>query len=89
ICTPFYWYDLDTETETNLRIHSFAVMDATLRFYMKVNPEDVIPLIRPLVEDVKKMNGQFVSIWHNETISDWREWKGWKDVYEEVVKVAV
>ncbi len=89
ICSPFYWYDLDTETETNLRIHPFGVMDATFRFYMKVKPEEVPQLVQPLIESVKKVKGEFISIWHNETISNWREWKGWKDVYEEVVKLAV
>lgn len=88
ICTPFYWYDLDTETETNLRVHSFAVMDATLRFYMKVRPREVQELVEPLINAVRQVNGRFISIWHNETISDWREWKGWKEVYEGVVKLA-
>ena len=88
ICSPFYWYDLDTETETNLKIHPFAVMDASFKFYMKVKPQEVPQLVQPMIESVKKVNGEFISIWHNETISDWREWKGWKDVYEEVVKLA-
>ncbi len=88
ICTPFYWYDLDTETETNLRIHPFAVMDATFRFYLKVKPEEVPAMVKPLVDKVKRVNGEFISIWHNETISNWREWKGWEKVYEDVVKLA-
>jgi hypothetical protein len=89
ICSPFYWYDLDTETETNLCIHPFPVMDATLRFYMKVKPEEVRATVLPVIEHVKKVNGTMITLWHNETISDWREWKGWKDVYEEVVKMCV
>ncbi len=89
ICTPFYWYDLDTESETNLRIHPFAIMDATLRFYMKVKPEDVPETVTQVINNVKKVNGHLITIWHNETISDWREWKGWQNVYEDVVKIAV
>jgi len=41
ICTPFYFYDIEQETVTKLLIHPFAVMDATLKYYMKVKPEDV------------------------------------------------
>lgn len=87
-CTPFYWYDLDNETETSLKVYPFAVMDATLRFYMKVKPEQVKELVKPMCDEVKKLNGTFISIWHNETISNWREWKGWQNVYEEVIQIA-
>jgi hypothetical protein len=89
ICSSFYWYDLDTETETNLCIHPFPVMDATLRFYMKVKPEQVKETVLPVIEHVKKVNGTMITLWHNETISNWREWKGWQHVYEEVVKLCI
>ncbi len=88
-CSAFYWYDLDTETETSLLIHPFAIMDATLRFYMKVKPEEVENLVRPIINSIKANKGTFITIWHNETISDWREWKGWQHVYETVVKLAI
>jgi hypothetical protein len=64
-------------------------MDATLRFYMKVKPEQVKETVLPLIEHVRKVNGTMITLWHNETISDWREWKGWQNVYEEVVKLCV
>ena len=89
ICTPFYWYDLDTEIETHLQVHPFPVMEATLKFYMKVKPENVVETVKPLIEEVKKMNGTMITLWHNETLSDWREWRGWKNVYEDVVKLCV
>lgn len=89
ICTAFYWYDLDTELETNFRVHPFPVMEATLKFYMKVKPEDVAATVKPLIDHVKNVNGTMITLWHNETLSDWREWKGWGNVYEEVVKLCV
>lgn len=88
VCSPYYWYDLDTETETVLRIHPFPIMEATLRFYMKIKPEDVISTIQPIVEEVKKVNGTLITLWHNETMSNWREWKGWQPIYEDVVKIS-
>jgi hypothetical protein len=89
ICTPFYFYDLDNEQITPLRIHPFAVMDATLKYYMKVKPEDAMNYILPLIEEVKKVNGDFVSLWHNESLSENKIWAGWRDVYEQMVKAAV
>jgi len=88
VCSPFYWYDLDTETETTLRVHPFPIMEATLRFYMKIKPENVVSTVQNVVDEVKRVNGTLITLWHNETMSDWREWKGWKNVYEEVVKIS-
>jgi len=88
ICSPFYFYDIDLEIETKLKLHPFAVMEATLKYYLKLEPEQVVDLIRPLVEDVKKVNGTFITLWHNETMSDSKQWAGWKGIYEDVVKLA-
>jgi len=88
ICTPFYFYDLDNEQITSLKIHPFAVMDATLKYYMKVAPEDAMNHILPLIEEVRKVNGDFVSLWHNESLSESKLWAGWRNVYEQMVMAA-
>jgi hypothetical protein len=88
ICTAFNFYDLDMELETNLKIHPFAIMEGTLKYYMKVEPEDAMDKIRPLIDEVKAVNGSFISLWHNDTLNDQKLWKGWKVVYEEMLKYA-
>jgi hypothetical protein len=88
ICTSFYFYDLPRETPTRLKIHPFTVMDATLRYYMKVRPAEVMSYVGPLIREVKAVNGTFITIWHNESLSNQKPWEGWKDVYEEILKVA-
>lgn len=87
-CTPFNFYDLDQEVETRLKVHPFAVMDATLKYYMKVDPEEAMDYIKPLVDEVRAVNGVFMSLWHNETLSNDKVWFGWRELYEEVVKYA-
>ncbi len=89
ICTSFNFYDLDLESETALRVHPFAAMDATLNLYMHLTPDDAIETVKQLIREVKNVNGVFMSLWHNETLSDEKQWKGWKRVYEEIVKEAV
>lgn len=88
ICTPFYFYDLDNEQVTSLKIHPFAVMDATLKYYMKVSPAEAMNYILPLIEEVRKVNGDFVSLWHNESLSESKLWSGWRTVYEQMVVAA-
>ncbi len=88
ICTPFNFYDLDLELETKLNIHPFAVMEGTLRYYMKVHREDALQKIIPLIDEVKAVNGEFISLWHNDTLNNKKLWAGWRQVYEEMVKYA-
>lgn len=89
ICTPFTFYDLDQETETKLRIHPFAVMDATLKYYMKIPPEQAVEQVLPLINEVKQVKGDFMSLWHNESLSDQKQWADWQPVYEGIVKAAL
>jgi len=89
ICDPYNFYNLDLETETKLRIHPFQVMDATLRYYMNVDVDDAINKIIPIINEVKKVDGTFVSLWHNESLSNVNPWEGWRNVYEQTVMEAV
>ncbi len=89
ICTPYYFYDLDIEHETTLRINPFAVMDGTLKDYMDLTPEDALIMVKDLIDEVKKVNGTFISLWHNESLSNRLRWKGWREVYEKLLEMAV
>ena len=88
ICSPFYFYDLDIEMVTKLKVYPFAVMEATYQYYEKVSPENAIEKIKTIMQKVKAVNGTFVSVWHNESLSDQDIWKGWKSVYEQLLEEA-
>ncbi|HLO57956.1 MAG TPA: polysaccharide deacetylase family protein [Lentimicrobium sp.] len=88
ICTPFKWYDLEMERATSLVIHPFAVMDGTLRDYLKVEAEGALSHIVPLIEVVRSVGGTFISLFHNESLSEWKRWKGWSHVYEEMLRAG-
>ena len=83
-CTPFYFYDLAEEKTTNLKVVPFQVMDVTMRDYMKLSPEETEREIEQLMDEVKKAGGTFVSIWHNETVTDSDRWKGYRAVFEKM-----
>ena len=86
ICVPFYFYDLELESQTKLKIHPFAVMDATFKYYLKTNPNQALESIKLIVDEVKAVNGHFISLWHNETWSNYKQWKGWHNLYEQMIK---
>lgn len=85
-CTSFFWYDLQLEKQSHLKVHPFAVMDISLEHYLKLKPNEAIAKISELLLEVKLVNGTFCSIWHNESLSETGKWQGWKIVYEELLK---
>lgn len=89
ICSPFLFYDLEMDIITSLRIHPFAVMEGTFKDYMKIEASDVMSHVKPLIDEIKAVNGTFISLWHNESLSNQGRWVGWKDAYEEMIKYAI
>jgi len=85
-CTPFYFYDLYAEKETDLKIFPFQVMDATLNQYLKLNVTQAIEKVSEIINKVKQVKGTFISLWHNESLSDHGHWKGWEPVYKEMLE---
>jgi hypothetical protein len=81
-CTPFYFYDLIKEEATSLKIIPFMAMDVTLRQYLGLSPEDASEKIEMLMNEVKSAGGLFCSIWHNESLHDSGNWKGYREVFE-------
>ena len=57
-------------------------MDGTLREYMQLSVEESKTTIRQLYDEVKRYGGDFVFIWHNETIGDYGNWKDWSEVLD-------
>ena len=81
-CTPFYFYDLENDVKTDLKVVPFAYMDGALRDYQKKSIEEAKVQIKEVKRLVQEVKGQFTSIWHNESLSDQDRWKGWREVFE-------
>ncbi len=82
IAAPFTWFDLEKNEETSLSIHPFAVMDVTLKNYMKQNPTEAVDTIKNLNAPVVENGGTFMSLWHNESLGNTGAWKNWRQVYQ-------
>lgn len=84
---PFPFYDLENERMTMLMVYPFAVMDATLNRYLKLSPDEAIEQLQKLAAGVKQADGQLRLLWHNETVSETAEWKGWRRVYTAALRL--
>jgi hypothetical protein len=87
-CTPFYWYNLQTEQITNLKVYPTAVMDQTLRSYLGLKPDEAMLVLKQLIQEVKNVDGTFISLWHNESVSNFGVWKDWQWVYQQLLAEA-
>lgn len=86
ICSSFYFYDLGRENKTLLKLYPFAFMDATLNYYMKLKPHEALETVKPLIDEVKDVNGLLITLWHNSSFCEADEWVGWRHMYEQMVE---
>ncbi len=87
IASPFYFYDLEEEKATNLRVHPFAVMDTTLKKYLHIRAKDLMDYLYPLIEETRVAHGNFTFIFHNESMGGSKVWKNWGSVYEDFMRI--
>lgn len=88
IASPFRFFDLQANSELKIIIHPVALMDVTLRDYFRLNPSEALILSKSIVDEVRNVGGELVTLWHNESFSGKGRWKGWEDVYEELLRYA-
>ncbi|HON18381.1 MAG TPA: polysaccharide deacetylase family protein [Salinivirgaceae bacterium] len=84
----FKFFNLRSNTPTSLTVHPFQVMDAALNYYMKLDPDEAVNQVRHIIDNVRKVGGTFTTIWHNESLCEKRNWKGWSSVYDQIVRYA-
>lgn len=67
LCVPYRWFDLRRNEVTALTIHTSTVMEGTLRDYNGLSPADAQHEALSLMEQVKHVGGEFISIFHNDS----------------------
>ncbi|MDD4001693.1 MAG: polysaccharide deacetylase family protein [Bacteroidales bacterium] len=86
ICSGYNFFDLEIDGETKLRFHPFAIMDVALKTSMQLEPYEAIEKIKQIVDQVIAVEGDFISVWHNESLCERYQWKGWRVVYEKMIE---
>jgi hypothetical protein len=88
ISVPYPFYDVERDHENDLLIHPFCVMDTTLKKYLNLSPAEGLEEYKRLIDLVRKVDGTFCCIVHNQNLNELDGWAGWKDTYEKMVEYA-
>ncbi len=82
----FYFFDLIKNMRTSLKIRPFAYMDGTLNEYLNYTIVESRIILDELINEVKTYGGDFISIWHNESIADYGKWRGWSALIDHTIE---
>ncbi len=83
-CTPFLFYDLDFEVQTPLKVWSYHLMDyALLKTKSLLDKKKVL---KEVIDEVKKVDGEFVPVFHNYTFSELDRWNGFKELFNIIIE---
>ena len=80
IASPFYWFDLTLNQQTDLQIRPLIFMDATIRYHKPMSDQKVMLHIDTLLQRTAEVNGQFIVLWHNDIFDDKKN--DWKMIFE-------
>jgi hypothetical protein len=69
-CLPYKWYNLDIEASSTLTLHPFCINENTLMLNTKKNYDEMLKISETVINEVKKYNGQCISIFHNDNFNN-------------------
>ncbi len=84
ITFPFFWYDLEKEQETSLKIVPTLAMDRTVKDTMRKSPRGALAVYSRLLEEFSKWGGEADLLFHPESLAGIGEWQGWHKVTEAI-----
>ncbi len=86
VAAAFYWYDLQKDEATTLRIHPFCFMEANSFYEQKLTANEAFDELMQFYVVCKNIGGTLITIWHNNTIGSGKIYKGWGEIYERFLK---
>ena len=88
VASSFFWFDLEKEVVTSLRIHPFCFMDANAYYEQRQDPQQTLEELMHYLSVCKQVNGTLISIWHNNFLGTAKEFDGWSAIYEQFITQA-
>ncbi|HMO62241.1 MAG TPA: polysaccharide deacetylase family protein [Ferruginibacter sp.] len=85
VASAFYWYDLEKNEQTALRVHPFCFMDANSYYEQHYSPAQAYDEMWQYYEKCKAVGGTLCTLWHNNFTGTGKQFEGWRQVYEQFI----
>ena len=82
VASSIFWYDLEKEQQTALRLHPFCFMDANSFYEQQQNTEQTAKELKHYLSVCKSINGTMITIWHNDFLGTGSKFEGWREIYK-------
>jgi len=86
VAVPFFWYDLEQERATTLRIHPFCFMDANSHYEQKYDADAAEKELLEFEQELRRQGGTMITIFHNSFLGTGAEFAGWSGLYGRFLK---
>lgn len=91
VASSFYWFDLERNQPTSLRIHPYCFMEANSFYEQKISASEAAAELIHYYRTCKSVGGQMITIWHNNFLGSDASFIPWRNAYEwllEEIKIA-
>jgi hypothetical protein len=85
VAAPFFWYNLAKENTTPLRIFPFCWMDANSFYEQQQDANTSLSELQYYLQECQAVNGQMITIVHNNFLGTDLLFKGWSAMYEQFI----
>ncbi|MEM9051368.1 MAG: polysaccharide deacetylase family protein [Bacteroidota bacterium] len=77
----YTFFDLKNNRHLPIKLVPLIAMDSAMNVYLKYSPEEAISEMKEVILNMMSTGGNFVTVWHNHSLSELDEWVGWRKVY--------
>lgn len=85
VASSFYWYDLEKDEQSHLRIHPFCFMEANSFYEQKFLAAQAYEEALHYLNICKQVEGTLITIWHNNFLGTAKQFAGWRECYEQFI----
>ena len=88
VASSFFWYDLERDEVTNLRVHPFCYMEANSFYEQKLTAREAFKELMQYHYACKETGSTLITIWHNHLLGRDKLYEGWGEMYRQFLEVC-
>lgn len=85
---PFYFFDLEKNKTTSLKLHPFIFMENALTAEQQLSEAEILDKIKNCIDEVKKYKGHLITLFHNSSFHD-NSSINFKSLYEKIIQYSI